>query len=395
MVAVLAGGRGTRLGGAKAMVELDGAPLIERPLRGRPGGRTGRVRGGQARHRPAGRARRGIEPDEPSHPLVRPDHRARARAGDRRRLRPAVAHAGAAARAGRPRRAGDRGRARAVPGPLRAARNCRCCATRSTQEASLRATLGRLQPARCCGAAPRAGRERATRLRTWRPRASWRRDVTRADFAVVGGGIVGCALAAFLAEGGAEVTLYEREAIAAGASGRNSGVVQDPLDPALTGLYEESLGHYRDARGLRAAAEHPSGLLLVSDEPSSTERRRAASRTAQRLEPALAAGPVRAPARHRPPRPARGRRARAGAHERRSARGSEDRARQRRPDDAARRSHRRRPVDAATSLGARRSRPCGASWSTSSCPTRRGTCSKRPGSTRSRPRTCPTCCSAR
>ena len=55
-----------------------------------------------------------------------------------------------------------------------------------------------------------------------------------ADVIVVGGGIVGCALAAFLAEGGAQVVLYEREAIAAGASGRNSGVVQDTLDPALT-----------------------------------------------------------------------------------------------------------------------------------------------------------------
>lgn len=69
MVAVLAGGRGTRLGGAKAMVELDGAPLIERPL---------------AAARAAGLdafvvAKRGTalpdvptwhEPDEPTHPLL-------------------------------------------------------------------------------------------------------------------------------------------------------------------------------------------------------------------------------------------------------------------------------------------------------------------------------------
>ena len=31
------------------------------------------------------------------------------------------------------------------------------------------------------------------------------------DVAVIGGGIVGCALAAFLAEGGAKVRLYERD----------------------------------------------------------------------------------------------------------------------------------------------------------------------------------------
>jgi glycine/D-amino acid oxidase-like deaminating enzyme len=84
------------------------------------------------------------------------------------------------------------------------------------------------------------------------------------DVAVIGGGIVGCALAAFLAEGGAEVVLYEREAIAAGASGRNSGVVQHPLDDALVGLYEESLRHYEQLEGFELPTE-PVGLLLLSD----------------------------------------------------------------------------------------------------------------------------------
>ena len=69
------------------------------------------------------------------------------------------------------------------------------------------------------------------------------------DVAVIGGGIVGCALAAFLAEGGASVVLYEREQIAAGASGRNSGVLQHPFDETLAGLYEESLRHYRELEG--------------------------------------------------------------------------------------------------------------------------------------------------
>ena len=112
------------------------------------------------------------------------------------------------------------------------------------------------------------------------------------DVAVVGGGIVGCALAAFLAEGGARVVLYEREAIAAGASGRNSGVVQDPLDPALTGLYEESLEHFRTlGHGFELPAE-PSGLLIVGaalgpPPPGATLLEGAALRAA---EPGLAEG---------------------------------------------------------------------------------------------------------
>jgi glycine/D-amino acid oxidase-like deaminating enzyme len=85
-----------------------------------------------------------------------------------------------------------------------------------------------------------------------------------ADVAVVGGGIVGCATAAFLAAAGARVTLYERAEVGAGASGRNSGIVQHPFDPVLVGLYRRSLGLYRDLEAelpdLREACGYPAAL---------------------------------------------------------------------------------------------------------------------------------------
>jgi D-hydroxyproline dehydrogenase subunit beta len=125
-----------------------------------------------------------------------------------------------------------------------------------------------------------------------------------ADVAVIGGGITGCATAAFLAEGGASVTLYEREAIAAGASGRNSGILQHPMDPALVALYEASLALYQElGHGFEMPAE-PSGVLLVSHDRDALARDFAAA--AERFpdlspewlegadlraeEPALAAG---------------------------------------------------------------------------------------------------------
>jgi len=99
--------------------------------------------------------------------------------------------------------------------------------------------------------------------------------VSAPDVAIAGGGIVGTALAALLAEAGASVRLYERAAIAAAASGRNSGVLQHPLDEALTGVYERSLALYET---LGHGFTYPSeccGVLVLSDDADALERERA------------------------------------------------------------------------------------------------------------------------
>ncbi|MDP9482972.1 MAG: FAD-binding oxidoreductase, partial [Chloroflexota bacterium] len=129
-----------------------------------------------------------------------------------------------------------------------------------------------------------------------------------ADVVVVGGGIVGTSAAAYLAGEGARVSLIEAREIAAGASGRNSGVVQHPFDVALRDLHLETVAAYRS---LAAEVDvqfvlppMPAGLLLVGLTPDGP-RRMADHLTVlwpeleptfldmgelQRLEPSLAGG---------------------------------------------------------------------------------------------------------
>jgi len=125
------------------------------------------------------------------------------------------------------------------------------------------------------------------------------------DVAVIGGGIIGTAAASFLAEAGARVHLYERTAIAAGASSRNSGIVQHPFDAVLAGLYRRSLAEYRTLAvddGDFGLPDQPAGLLYLGHQPAAARREAAAWSAAwpssrpeviagadlQRLEPALA-----------------------------------------------------------------------------------------------------------
>jgi glycine/D-amino acid oxidase-like deaminating enzyme len=130
-----------------------------------------------------------------------------------------------------------------------------------------------------------------------------------ADVVVVGGGIMGCGIAAELASRGVSVVLVERSQIGAGASGRNHGLIFRPEDPVLEPLARVSLGMYAVLAGQSALDlsldPTPRGLVIVAceelDWPPAQREASAAARagsTVQRLdeaalreaEPALAPG---------------------------------------------------------------------------------------------------------
>ncbi len=111
------------------------------------------------------------------------------------------------------------------------------------------------------------------------------------EVAIIGGGIIGCAAAAFLAERGASVTIFEQTAVGAGASGRNLGAIQHPFDPVLAELYPSSLDHYHrlaDACDAFAVADAPAGLLLLNADAGAVRRQVEHFRqAAPELEPAF------------------------------------------------------------------------------------------------------------
>ncbi|MBI4260844.1 MAG: FAD-binding oxidoreductase [Actinobacteria bacterium] len=95
------------------------------------------------------------------------------------------------------------------------------------------------------------------------------------DFVVVGGGIVGCAVARELALGGASVTLVERGELAAGASGRNHGLLLTPTEAPLVPMFRESLRVYEPVVAASpvpvALDPAPIGFLVVATEPGHAE----------------------------------------------------------------------------------------------------------------------------
>jgi glycine/D-amino acid oxidase-like deaminating enzyme len=67
------------------------------------------------------------------------------------------------------------------------------------------------------------------------------------DVLVIGGGIIGVACARELALAGVEVTLLEKDELAAGASGRNLGYLDTSKDPVLAPMARASLAAYLEA----------------------------------------------------------------------------------------------------------------------------------------------------
>jgi len=88
------------------------------------------------------------------------------------------------------------------------------------------------------------------------------------DVVVVGGGIVGAACAFELATRGLSVTLLEREELAAGASGRNTGLWLTPVDPVLLPMARATLARYLDVSDESPIPfgldPEPIGLLAVA-----------------------------------------------------------------------------------------------------------------------------------
>jgi len=104
------------------------------------------------------------------------------------------------------------------------------------------------------------------------------------DAVVIGGGVVGAACAYELARRGSTVTLFERDELAAGASGRNQGWFVLSDDPPLRPMSAGSLAMYREViEGSEVQVRFdpdPVGHLMVATTAAGAEELR--SRVADR-----------------------------------------------------------------------------------------------------------------
>jgi D-hydroxyproline dehydrogenase subunit beta len=95
------------------------------------------------------------------------------------------------------------------------------------------------------------------------------------DVAIVGGGIVGAACAHELSRRGASVALFERDELAAGASGRNQGWFIVSPDPPCTPMSRASLSMYLDVVDTSAVPvrfdPEPVGYVLVAADEAAVE----------------------------------------------------------------------------------------------------------------------------
>lgn len=102
-------------------------------------------------------------------------------------------------------------------------------------------------------------------------------DCADADVAIVGAGVVGLSIALHLAEAGAEVVVFERSGIGAGASGvQPGGVRQQWTTQVNCEMARESLEFYRNVVARLDAATEPKfeacGYLFIADTQTDLER---------------------------------------------------------------------------------------------------------------------------